>query len=155
MGKYGDDKRQRGFVMEDVIWDAASARAKVNDTSVSEIIRLALEAYSEGDNGVQFGKLGAQKATVAAAAKKAPAKAASTKAAPTKATSAKKAPTDAELARLDEVRTAAAAKKIAAKTPAKAPAKSTPATKAATKSGTERVVTASGTTTRRRVTAKA
>lgn len=98
MGKYGDDKAQRGFVIENVVWDQASERAKKEGVTVSAVIRAALEAYAEGDEGLKFHD--ALAVDVEAAAKVAEAKAmlaeakaalaasrgASKKAAPAKAT---------------------------------------------------------------------
>jgi DNA mismatch endonuclease (patch repair protein) len=84
MGKYGEGKSQRGFVIDDVVWNGAAAVAAERGESVSEVIRKALEKYS----GVTAPARPAKEPAPVAAAKKPAAR----KAAPAKKAPAKRAP---------------------------------------------------------------
>jgi hypothetical protein len=143
MGKYGDDKAQRGFVIENVIWDGASDRAKKEGVPVSAVIRAALEAYSEGDPGITFAD--ALAVDTELAEKMAAAKAAL---AELKALKASKAPAKKASAPAEKPEPAKAAKK------ASAPAKPAPkTTSAAAKPKAEVVAPVGAGTFRRRTNA--
>lgn len=137
MGKYGDDKSQRGFVIENLVWDAASDRAKKEGVTVSAVIRAALEAYAEGDDGLTFGDalaIDLEAASAVAAAKAALAEA-KAKLAASKGTKAKTTtPTESKPAE-----------------PAKAAAKAAPK---ATKPAPKATPAAAKTTARRTATAR-
>lgn len=134
MGKYGDDKAQRGFVIQNDTWTTAATRAAEEGVSISSVIRAALEAYADGEEGVVFADALSVEREVA------------------EARAAAKAAMDEAKAKIAEAKAAAAKIMAEAKAAIAAPKKAAPAQAAPT--GRSRPRGSKAATSRRTVSTK-